>query len=60
MKLSSKKSNKDKIIEQIQGFFDPKYIEEISRLTKFVQRKSKLQGVFFFLMCFYSEERRNN
>ena len=48
MKLSSKKTSKDKIIELIKGFFDSKFIEETSRLTKFVQRKSKLQGIFFF------------
>jgi len=48
MKLSSKKTSKDKIIEVIKGFFDSKFIEETSRITKFVQRKSKLQGVIFF------------
>ena len=48
MKLSSKKENKDKIIELIKGFFDSKFIEETSRMTKFVQRKSKLQGIIFF------------
>jgi hypothetical protein len=52
MKLSSKKENKDKIIEIIQGFFAPKLIDKISRVTKFVQRESKLQGVnFFFYVC---------
>jgi hypothetical protein len=54
MKLSSSNGNKDKLIEIIQGFFDPKFIEEISRLTKFVQRESKLQGMIFFSLCVYS------
>jgi hypothetical protein len=56
MKLSSKKTSKDKIIEQIKGFFDTKFIEETSRLTKFVQRKSKLQGIIFFLCVFTSKK----
>jgi hypothetical protein len=59
MKLSSKKENEDKIIERIKGFFDTQFIEEISRLTKFVQRKSKLQGIVFFSMCVYRQERGN-
>jgi hypothetical protein len=48
MKLPSKKRNKDKIIELIQGFFDFKFIEETARLTEFVQRESKLSGTIFF------------
>lgn len=57
MKLSRKKENKDKIIELIQGFFDTKFIEETARLTQFVQRSSKLQGLIFFSVCVYSKER---
>jgi hypothetical protein len=60
MKLSSKKENEDKIIDRIKGFFDTQFIEEISRLTKFVQRKSKLQGIVFFSMCVHRQERGNN
>jgi hypothetical protein len=51
MKLSSTLStleNKDKVIGLIKEFFDTKYISETARLTKFVQRESKLQGIFFF------------
>jgi hypothetical protein len=57
MKLSSKKENNNKIIEIIQGFFDTKYIEATARLTQFVQRESKLQGLNFFSVCVYSKER---
>ncbi len=42
MKLSSKIENKDKLIELFAGFFDENFIKETSRITKFVQRKSKL------------------
>ncbi len=51
MKLSSIE-NKDKIIGLIKGFFEPKFIQETARLPKFVQRKSKLQEVSFFLCVF--------
>ena len=57
MKLSSKKESKDKLIEIIEGFFETKLIEKIARVTKFVQRESKLQGVIFFSMCVYSKVR---
>jgi hypothetical protein len=60
MKLSSKKENKDKIIEIIKGFFDTKFIEETARLTKFVQRESKLQCIIFFSMCVYSKAGRDD
>lgn len=57
MKLSNKKENKDKIIELIQRFFDTKHIEATARLTQFVQRESKLQGLIFFSVCVYIQER---
>jgi hypothetical protein len=47
MKLSSNES-KVKITKQIKGFFDTNFIRELSIATKFVQRKSKLQGLIFF------------
>jgi hypothetical protein len=47
MKLSSNES-KVKITKQIKGFFDTNFIKELSIATKFVQRKSKLQGLIFF------------
>ena len=60
MKLSNANEAKDKLIEVIKGLFDAKFIEETARLTKFVQRESKLQGIIFFSLCVYSKERRNN
>jgi len=57
MKLSIKKANKDKLIEIIQGFFDTNFIEKTARLTKFVQRSSKLQGIIFFF-CVCIQQRR--
>ena len=57
MKPSNGKENKDKIIETIKEFFDSKFIEDMSKLTKFVQRESKVQGVIFFSLCVYSKER---
>lgn len=58
MKLSSDEKNKDKIIEIVQRFFDTKFIEETAKLTKFVQRKSKLQGViFFFCVCLHPSKK---
>lgn len=58
MKLSSKKENKDKIMEQIKGFFNSKFVEDTALLTKFVQRKSKLQGLnFFFCVCLHQSEK---
>ena len=45
MKLSNGTGtvSKDKIIEMIKEFFDTKFIDDTARLTKFVQRESKLQ-----------------
>ena len=60
MKLSSKNENKSRIIEIIQKFFDPEFINKTSRLTKFVQRESKLKGIIFFSVCVYSKAGRNN
>jgi hypothetical protein len=51
MKLSSTKGTidaKGKIIGIIKEFFDTNFISETARLTKFVQRKSKLRPYFFF------------
>ncbi len=62
MKLSSTKDTidtKGKLIGLIKEFFDTKFISETARLTKFVQRKSKLEA-YFFSLCFYGQERRNN
>ena len=60
MKLSSKNENKSRIIEIIQKFFAPEFINKTSRLTKFVQRESKLQGIIFFSMCVYGKARRDD
>jgi len=60
MKLSSTKStieNKGKIIGLIKEFFDTKFISETARLTKFVQRKSKLEAYFFFSAYLRPEKR---
>ena len=58
MKPSSKKRNKDKVIDIIQGFFDTKFIEKIASATKFVQRESKVQGAnFFFYVCLQPSKR---
>ena len=57
MKLSSKKRNKDKIIELMQDFFDTNFIEKTARLTKFVQRESKLQCINFF-SCVCLQQRK--
>lgn len=51
MKLSIDSNNKSNLIEKIKEFFSSKFIEETSRLTQFVQRASKLQGLNFFSMC---------
>jgi hypothetical protein len=60
MKLSSTSENKDRLIEIINGFFDAKFIDEASRLTKFVQRESKLKSILFFSLCVYSKAGRGN
>ncbi len=62
MKLSNGTGtvSKDKIIEMIKEFFDTKFIEDTARLTKFVQRESKLQGINFFSLCVYGKKIRNN
>jgi len=51
MKLSKEQYNKDKIIERIQGFFNKKFIENMAKLTKFVQRTRKINGINFFSLC---------
>ena len=53
MKLSSTQGTnepKDRIIEIIKEFFDTKFISKTARLTKFVQRRSKLEASFFFFV----------
>lgn len=57
MKLSSGTESKDKIIKIIKEFFDKNFIEATARSTKFVHRESKLQGVIFFSLCVYGQER---
>lgn len=51
MKPSATIKSKDKIMGLIKDFFDTKFISETARLTKFVQRKSKLEAYFFFSVC---------
>jgi hypothetical protein len=60
MRLSNVNESKDKLIGTIKGFFDTKFIEEIALLTKFVQRRSKLQAINFFSLRLYGKERRDN
>lgn len=57
MKPSATIKSKDKIMGLIKDFFDTKFISETARLTKFVQRKSKLEA-YFFSLCVYSKEER--
>lgn len=53
MKHSYDFMNKDNLIEKIQELFDSKFIDKTARLTKFVQRTSKLKGFNFFMLCVF-------
>ena len=54
MKLSPIIETKSKLLESIRKIFDEKFIEATTKGTQFVQRKSKLQGLIFFSLRFYS------
>lgn len=48
---------KNKQIDIISRFFDPKTVEQIARDTKFVQRESPLSGMDFFLLCVFAHQK---
>lgn len=56
MKPSKTLQNKINLINQISKVFDKKKLERLARKTGFVQRKSTLTGMDFFLLCVFAHQ----
>jgi hypothetical protein len=56
MKPSETLQNKINLIAQISKIFNKKNIERMARKSGFVQRKSTLTGMDFFLLCVFAHQ----
>jgi len=49
--------DKNKLVEEIEKYFDKNVVNQIAKETRFVQRQSKLSGMDFFFLCVFSHQK---